>query len=500
MPSIDGLSFDSQGANIRRRLHYWNWIKRPLAPGPISDHHRDRDVSVSAFHSRQYNRYITVEFFSGFNNLRMQLETIFVLAHILNRTLVLPPRHVISHNERPSLIEDFWDLGDMRKAVRVLTWREYADEAGVPYSEIDDVSKFSKHFELKAAPINMLPNWDPLNDVLVVPSIRACKEQGNYAEFKFPSLREFATKDRVHRFIQLNSSHFSASHLHFMTRFDRDPPVRLFGLYYTFIYFADVRWHSYYVQLVRKYLHYRSEIANAASLVIANILRENPLSPGFVSLHIRRGDFSVGYTSVMQPIDAVVREYGPLFDRDQPSPLGTMQLRGADSFLYGKVPIYLSTDESNYSYFAPLRSGYRVYERSQLRAVLELARLLLANNTANKHLMWVMENPDMVGPIEQIVCMGGRSFLGTLYSTYTSYIHRLRAHYPVDLALAPRNLSQDIPYDRKFYFQHLPYLPEDGNLTLMSWAAPGAWDPVDHGRPDAIWGREFAQGLYPLDY
>jgi hypothetical protein len=495
MPDIDGLSFDSQGTMICRRLHYWNWLERPLAPGPISDHHDGRHVSVSAFHARKYHRYITVEFFSGFNNLRMQLEIIFVIAHVLNRTLVLPPKEVISHNERPSLIEDFWDIKDMRKAIRVLTWREYAEEVGVPPSDIDDVPKFSKHFELKAAQSNMLPNWAPLNSVLMIPSIRACKERSNHAAYKFPSVVEFATKDRIQKLIELNSSYFTASHLHFMTRFDRKPPYRLFGLYYAFIYFADVRWHSYYVRLVRKYLHYRAEIANAASLMINHILHDNPLFPGFVSLHIRRGDFKLGYTSVMNSIENIIKEYAPLLERDKPSPREINR----ENLLY-KIPLYLSTDESNFSYFDPLRAGFRVYQQPQLRKVLEVARLQLTNNTANSHLMWVMQNPDMLGPIEQMVCMGGKSFLGTMYSTFTAYIHRLRAHYPSDLALIQFHFPREMSYDRKIYFQHLPYLPEDGNLSLMSWATPGSWDPVNHGHPGPIWGREFIQGLYPLDY
>jgi hypothetical protein len=62
----------------------------------------------------------------------MQLETAFVLAHIMNRTLVLPPPFRLPHQTALISVTDFWDIQDMNKAVRVLTSNQFCDEIKIP--------------------------------------------------------------------------------------------------------------------------------------------------------------------------------------------------------------------------------------------------------------------------------------------------------------------------------------------------------------------------------
>jgi len=46
-----------------------------------------------------------------------------------------------------------------------------------------------------------------------------------------------------------------------------------------------------------------------------------------------------------------------------------------------------------------------------------------------KHLLPVEMDPKWIPLIETVICSNGRLFVGTHFSTFTSYVHRMRGHF-----------------------------------------------------------------------
>jgi hypothetical protein len=89
-------------------------------------------------------------------------------------------------------------------------------------------------------------------------------------------------------------------------------------------------------------------------------------------------------------------------------------LKSTQEFLLPGEMIYISTDESNHTFFAPfVRAGYKIRFLSDIGKSVGL-------NTG------LLEDPNYVGMLEQIVAAKGRIFVGTWYSTFTGYINRMR--------------------------------------------------------------------------
>jgi hypothetical protein len=417
-------------------------------------------------------RFISFEPYAGFNNVRYQLETVFILAHILNRTLVLPPKFHIYLTKQPSLLEDYWDLIDMRKAIGVLTHEEYCREVGVSAEELLDFNTWGLFMEKKAVP--NVPNWDMQNQVLVFPSAKECEKSSNHKKYAFPDLKGFAAEHRIRNLLEISQEMIDSDHMHFKTRDEH----RLFGIYYTFIYFADARWYSFYVSLARKYLHYRSEISDAAEYVAEQILFLNSSSSGFGAMHLRRGDFAQQYS----------------FTQIDPKTIA----ENVDALFEPKFPMYISSDESNDLFYKIFETNYIVYRRKDLERMLREIRDS-TKDRSNPHFFEVLENENFYGAIEQMICFASRTFVGTPLSTFTGFIHRMRAFYPHTFALSGAEAATSGVYDKNWYMNNALYIRDpvaDGHLTNATWVN----DPSTVRSNDPLWGREFKYGLYPFPY
>jgi hypothetical protein len=75
---------------------------------------------------------------------------------------------------------------------------------------------------------------------------------------------------------------------------------------------------------------------------------------------------------------------------------------------------YIASDEKSSDYFLPFEKEHRVVRWSDVEP-----------SAPDSPLAGVNVPPRLIGPIEQVICAGGRVFFGTWRSTFTNHIYRL---------------------------------------------------------------------------
>jgi GDP-fucose protein O-fucosyltransferase len=170
----------------------------------------------------------------------------------------------------------------------------------------------------------------------------------------------------------------------------RAKECRLLTHFYTFIRHNDQAVDNYHKRLIRDIMHYKDEMFCKASQIIT-MLKAESSNGSFSSFHIRRGDFQFAKTQqTAEDIMASAAEYL------QP----------------GEV-VYIATDERDKRFFAPFHTQYTVrflddyFERAGLSE---------------------LSNKNYIGMVDSIVASHGRTFTGTWWSTFSSYILRMRGY------------------------------------------------------------------------
>ncbi|CAM9700793.1 unnamed protein product, partial [Phaeothamnion confervicola] len=141
-------------------------------------------------------------------------------------------------------------------------------------------------------------------------------------------------------------------------------------------------------RFVRDKLHYSDFIFCKASQASFGPRFEG--NGSYSSFHVRRGDLQ--YHEVKIPAEEIFEN-----TRD---------------FLEDGELLYISTDEAERDFFAPMDGRYR------LRFLRDF-HLRVGLGEANQN---------QIGMIEQIVASHGRAFAGTFFSTFTGYIFRMRLY------------------------------------------------------------------------
>jgi len=352
------------------------------------------------------------------------------MAHIMNRTLVLPsPQKYYLIKRDKATLEDFYDISSLRQFISVISMEEYFTQHSVSMPDsVHDI-----HVYLREHSVH--PKFVMYDDVLAFPSIESCRNHPKTVEsFSYPNFDMFLSNRKA---LELSSDMLSADTFHFIS--DPENGYRFFGLWYPFMYFQDPAWHMYYVGVIRSGFHYREELYEAAVRIIDKL---GHLHPGkFSALHVRRGDFQYTQTRLdcLEILDHVV----PLLNK-------------AESRI-----LYISTDEGNKKFFKPFtQSGFKIYFLDDFMDLIE-------GFDAGYH-----------GMIEQIVCSGAEIFIGTELSTFSAHITRLRYMMP-----------DDVTPDKGVYFTTRHYtgnIAKDRTDTIASWMDDGSprW-------PHAVYFREF---------
>lgn len=166
----------------------------------------------------------------------------------------------------------------------------------------------------------------------------------------------------------------------------------------------------------------------------------NGLDSSYVAFHIRRGDFQQKHTRL--PADEIMNLTAHLVpDRHQ------------------RVA-YIATDESDRAFFQPFFDNYQaVYFLQDVQAGSGIDQV----------------NGNYVGMIEQVVCAGAHTFIGTPLSTFTAYITRMRGYLNRTIEINNNgtkfHLDRRGVYDRTYYFMkhHMYQLHTKPKVHFPLW-------------------------------
>lgn len=159
-------------------------------------------------------------------------------------------------------------------------------------------------------------------------------------------------------------------------------PKNLFGNFYNVIQSSQMNKLCRYVA---KHLHYKEHF-----FLNANECIDKLGDLDYYAIHVRRGDFNTGWLAkeVALPAENILNNIEDVV------PIGSK--------------LYISTDETDKSFFNPFKNKYNIYFYEDVKTQ-EIQK-------------------DFIGITEQIICSRAKTFIGSRISTFSSYITRLRGY------------------------------------------------------------------------
>ena len=350
----------------------------------------------------------------GWNNIRMSLEVIFVLALVTNRTLVLPPEenmYLLHHNKKDPHqgFADFFPIHVPRfqKRVRTISTQEFLSRfqeqlPPFPDNTTEVIQRTLTHcVNHKKHPDSCYPLRDYLEIAGFNPQLNffqcvvfdedAYEHRGMnpMSQSRIDSVcgnrkQVFWTKDLNDPFL-----------LHFPAH---KKEYRLLAHFYNLLHFSDPKISHYTKRFVRDFLHYIDEIFCAAGKVIHRIHQEardlglpHDRVNSFSSIHCRRGELQ--YKQVKISGD---EWYENTKDVWKPNEM-----------------LYIATDERNKTFFHTFSdNGHTLRFLDDYWSVAGLSEV----------------NPNFIGMIDSIIASHGRAIALTWFSTFSAYINRLRGY------------------------------------------------------------------------
>jgi len=391
---------------------------------------------ISPLKSKTERQYLTFEpDGGGWNNIRMSMETVLAMAEATGRVLVLPPSQRMYLLDSTSVsFADFFPLHDMAKehaGLEILTMKEFLEETK---GKLRD--KTTNQIALPpdngrtdwdgdtAGVMTLLnpwfqtiapnPDWNPDHCIAAFPK---STDPDDVAELQriFEDITQTNSPPQVEDFIQrptpVNGTtrermlEFLADRkqlclygpelqqaqiIHFNGK--RNQAGRLLVHFYAFLFFQDYHTDLWMKRFVRDHVRYIDNVQCAAARVIAAV-RQHSQDKGnqglYDAFHIRRGDFQYKKTRVSaEEILQVAQDQIP---------------KGAT--------VYVGTDERQKEFFKPMTDYWDVLFLDDFMGLLD--------GIDKNH----------YGMIDQLVTSRGRVFFGCWFSTFTSYIMRLRGHH-----------------------------------------------------------------------
>lgn len=351
------------------------------------------------------HRYVTFDIDQGgLNNIRLVFEYVVAVAAITGRTLVLPPHspwYLINHGPMPveqqggvTHISDLYDIPSLKKAIPVISTEEFIATAhrhlSIPNEFIDSQRRFAsgnsdvlKAWDSWLLSNTQIPGWNPYNTVIAYPNIDKAQNGPHFDDAYLDSRTpvEFTPK--------MNASPV----LHFPS----NEEFRSLGPIATMLACEDDHLPKLTRRLFKHHVRYRDDLIELAETIITRLRTKIHNDYGieqYNAIQIRRNDFQYKQTRI--GVEAIAGNIKPLFD--QP------------------LPIYIASDEDREEVYAELAKHLNSPVILSWRDVLA-----------------VYQDPipyAWIGPLEQLICVPARRFIGTDLSTFTSYIHRLRGYLP----------------------------------------------------------------------
>ncbi|KAL7509068.1 hypothetical protein ACHAXN_006099 [Cyclotella atomus] len=416
--SITCTSSTDSGDFKLDELAYWN------EPGPYDT----KFTSPFAPKDAKSKRYVTFEpDRGGWNNIRMSMEIIFVFAAATGRTLVLPPDapfYLLTENEgKGSKQHGFADFIDVRKiqGLDIITMTKFLERegqeggllklpTGIHGEKIRKSAEYCYYMAKADRPCDEV--FEFLKDQAYVPELQAgrdCLIFDQATRMRKASLAldsELFHKMPQEKQQQVTQFCTKRNPIFFGGELDSAPLIhfhsgnkyhRLLNHFYTFMYFTDPKVDNHFKRFVRDNLHYDDTIYCAAGKIIqllqdeaARVGKETGGS-GYSAMHIRRGDFQYKKTKISADewLNATIGVLHP-----------------------GEI-VYIATDETDRSFFEPLKEHYNVKFLDQFSQAAGLDDL----------------DPNYAGMIDTIIASRGRVFFGTWFSTFSGYINRMRGYH-----------------------------------------------------------------------
>eukprot|EP00986_Skeletonema_menzelii_P015195 scaffold11248_cov145-Skeletonema_menzelii.AAC.3 len=412
-PALEGGSRGSIQCDVNvDSLAYWN--------DPQGTY--DSSFSSPFRASGKRKQYITFWQDAGrFNNMRMSLEIIFVIAAATGRTVVLPPRQNLrmEHGSNKVLgFEDFYSFSSLqfRKNVEVITMTEFirleGSEDGVAkinkenLARLMQLAQFCENrrksdnycgevFDRLLGQSNMMvaPFSDENCLVFDIDTYKGLNAEAKDANIE--AVRQFCGVRRPVFYTQEELA--SPDILHFDSF---EPEHRLLSHFYNFIFFTDPAIDNHFKRFVRDFMHYNDKIFCAAGKIV-RLIQQEALDRGFAvdeeggggysSLHVRRDD--------LQFKDAVISD-----DR---------WWDNTKEIYQEKEILYIATDEKDKRFFDNFAVSHDLRFLDDYWDALDLSSF----------------DKEYLGMLDAIVASRGRAFVGTYYSTFTGYIIRMRGYH-----------------------------------------------------------------------
>lgn len=407
-------------------------------------------------------RYLTFEPDpGGWNNIRMSMEIIFILAATTGRTLVLPPKAPFyllgMGKENARSFGSFYDISkaSFQKEVEVISMEEFF-EREVFAKEADDkkLLDFLTDEEIKQLKENEIPTLclhregAENNCEHVFKHLR----KAGYQPLLEASINCFVfdkdvfhgqevtndLKERVDRFcgekrtpVYYNQTLHEPDLVHWDgTGVDANKGGhRLLNHFYSFLFFSDPIVDNHYKRFVRDFLHYKDSLYCAAGKVIEALNKEGNV---WSTLHVRRGDLQ--YKEVKISAEQWYENLKEVW--------------------YEGETLFIATDERNKTFFDPIKKYHDVRFLDDYWQAANLDEL----------------DPYFLSMVDTIVASHGRTFAGTWFSTFTGYINRMRGYIGYSIKdswysfLPRKNATREYQYPK-------------GNYGAREW--PIGWVAID---------------------
>eukprot|EP00559_Dactyliosolen_fragilissimus_P009977 CAMPEP_0184858704 /NCGR_PEP_ID=MMETSP0580-20130426/3790_1 /TAXON_ID=1118495 /ORGANISM="Dactyliosolen fragilissimus" /LENGTH=580 /DNA_ID=CAMNT_0027355005 /DNA_START=246 /DNA_END=1988 /DNA_ORIENTATION=- len=450
-------------------------------------------------------KYMTFEPDSGgWNNIRMAMETVVVLAHATGRTLVLPPEKGIyllgktkkndQNHKTQFTFNDFFNLDSIaleHKGFNVITMEEFLRRKQKLGDELKSVDS-GKILQPPGGRINwngedlnplwgylrkvgVSPQWNPSTCVGVIPSDQSSERidelngmmqdivDGKYGPIPDPDDKDFlgdptdVDAEPVLRLREIMAQRTklciyddemnNAELIHMKNDRSGKESTRLLTHFYAFLFFQDWRQDLWSKRFVRDHLRYIDEIMCAAARIVKEVrkrARENAskYNPNglYDGFHVRRGDFQYKKTRI-----------------------GTYLLhKQSEDQLEEGSTLYIATDEKDKSFFDPLKKHYDITFLDDYMDVIQDI------------------NPNYYGMLDQLVVYKSRVFFGTWWSTLTGYVNRMRGYY-----ITKHKLDGFKDGTMKSYY----FVPEEKKFQMTQYRAvklpiymrefPTSWRDID---------------------
>ena len=348
----------------------------------------------------------------GMNNVRLSFELSCALAYCTNRALVVPDLCYIDHlpanaHNRMHDLRLFFDFNDL--GISVMPLSDFCNKENIAQTDADALNKLCTVYDVN--------NFDTCHNYINV------SNNSGHNSGLLPKC--FSNRTEIALPIDSKYVHFDKC---------------LLGSFYSMLCHANTDEANRVKRYVRKHVHYRSEIFEAAMKVVGWLKRERcgGADGEYYAMHVRRGDFlQCDYKTTCISIEDVMKNIEPHIANPNPN-----------------ACIYIATDSVDLSEFNALRLKYTVVT---FRDVLMRVDVIMEIN------------PVFHGIIEQIICAHGTKFFSHPLSTFSNYVHRLRGYIPSGVSDA---------------FCYQTTTPEKMHMTMDS-----GWSCASN-----VWSKEFVDG------